>query len=346
VNSTLIAIDTAKAVFQVAVSDAPGKVKMHRRLSPQHLVLFVAAQPPATIVMEACGSSHFWARRFMAMGHEVALLPPHLVKPYVPRNKTDRADAKALLEAYRNDEIKRVPVKSAAQQVLTTLHALRESCKKQRVASLNELRAHLREHGFFIPLGPRKVVPAAWLVIEDANADLPDGLRPVLADLCRHIDILNQRQDDLDAQLKVAASASPLVPRLMDIPGVGILTATAVVAFVGDLTRFPTARHFASYLGLTPREHSTGNSRRLGRISKMGNPYLRSLLVHGGRAALSAGKRTENPDPLRRWALAVQGRRHHNKATVALANKLARIIWAVGTRQTPYSPDHARPKAA
>jgi transposase len=346
VHSMLVAIDTAKAVFQLAVSSAAGQVQIHRRVSRQGLVEFLGGLAPCVVIMEACGSSHYWARRFHAMGHRVALLPPHLVKPYVSRNKTDRADAKALLEAYRNEEIKPVPAKTAEQQVLTTLHALRSSCMKQRVMGLNELRGHLREHGFFIPLGAKRVVPAAWLVIQDAEAELPDGLRAPLAQLCQHIEALDERIAELERQLKVAAATIPLVARLMEIPGIGLLIATALVAYVGDLHRFPTARHFASYLGLTPRERSSGSKRRLGRISKMGNPYLRTLLVHGARAALTAGRRAQTPDLLRRWALDIQSRRHHNKATVALANKLARIAWAVGTRATAYGNQPPRAAAA
>ena len=339
-NSTLIAIDTAKAVFQLAISASPGKVEVHRRLSRQQLVDFLASHASCIVIMEACGSSHWWAQRLLKMGHQVVLLPPHLVKPYGDRRrKNDRTDAKALLEAYRNEDIKPVPIKTANQQVLTTLHGLRSSCMKQRVISLNELRGHMREFGIFIPLGAKRVVPACWLAIEDANSGLPDALRAPLAELCRQVGALDNRIADIEKQLKEAAGTLPVVLQLMEIPGIGLLIATATVAFVGDLTRFPTARHFASFLGLTPKERSSGNKRRLGRISKMGNPYLRTLLVHGARAALNAGRRVEQPDSLRRWALNVQSRTHHNKATVALANKLARIIWAVATRGIPYSAE-------
>lgn len=344
-NSMLVAIDTAKAVFQVATSTAAGKVQLDRRFSRAQVIAFLSGLAPCVVIMEACGSSHWLARQVSGMGHRVALLPPHLVKPYVGRrNKTDRADAKALLEAYRNEQIKPVPIKSADQQVLTSLHALRSSCMKQRVCGLNELRAHLREHGFLIPIGAKKVVPAARLVIQDADADLPDGLRGPLAALCHQIECLEIRMAELERQIKAAAD-TPVVKRLLGIPGIGLLTATAIVAFVGDLHRFPTARHFASYLGLTPREHSSGSKRRLGRISKMGNPYLRGLLVHGARAALQAGKRVEHPDSLRQWALKLRTRNHHNKTTVALANKLARIAWAVVTRDTAYTPQPTRAAA-
>jgi transposase len=334
-NHTLVAVDLAKAVFEVAVSHHPGQVARQKRYSREQFPLALAQLPQATVVMEACGSAHFWARRALALGHTPVLLAPHAVRPYVRRNKTDRTDTKGMLEAFRNEEIRPVPVKSVAQQTLASLHRLRSGWLAERTARINNLRALLREFGIVIPLGAHHVVPAAWAHIEDAESDLPDPLRPALAELCTEIRDLERRVKMIELQLAALATQTPAVARLMSIPGVGLLIATALVAFVGDIRRFPSARHFASYLGLTPRESSSGMRRRLGAISKRGDVYLRTLLIHGARSVLNAARR-KAPDRLRAWALARQAARGHNKAATALANKLARIVWAVWKHDRPF----------
>jgi transposase len=329
-HSTTIAVDLAKSVFEVAVSERPGVVGKRHRLSRGQFSRFLAEQAPATVVMEACGTAHFWGREAGARGHRVVLLPPHAVRPYVLRNKTDGADAKGLLEALRNDAIRPVPVKSIDQHVLASLHRLRSAWMATRTARLNALRGLLRELGFVIPLGARQVLPRVWALVSDADSGLPDALRPVLAEGAREIRELEARVRGVERSLATLARESELVVRLRTIPGVGLLTATALVAFVGDVSRFPSGRHFASYLGLTPRETSSGLRRRLGAISKRGDPYLRMLLIHGARAVLlHAKKPSATPDRLRAWALGRERARGHNKAAVALANKLARIVWAV-----------------
>lgn len=334
---TTIAVDLAKSVFEVAVSKQPGRVAERRRLSRGQFSRLLVDREPATLVMEACGTAHFWGRKAEAYGHRVVLLPPHAVRPYVLRNKTDGADAKALLEAMRNEAIRPVPVKSVDQHVLGALHRLRSTWMAARTARLNTLRGLLRELGFVIPLGARKVVPEVWALVSDAEAGLPEALRLVLAEAAREIAELEKRIHAVEDQLEGVANHSPLVERLRTIPGVGLLTATALVAFVGDVQRFPSGRHFASYLGLTPRESSSGLQRRLGRISKRGDPYLRMLLIHGARAVLCHAKKAKCPnDRLRAWALERERARGHNKATVALANKLARIAWAVWRNADTY----------
>ena len=333
----VMAVDLAKSVFEVAISNQPGRVAGARRLKRRELLEFFVQAPAAVVVMEACGSAHYWARRIEELGHRVVLLPPHQVRPYVQRNKTDRADAKGLLEAFRNEQIRPVPVKTLAQQTLTTLHRLRAGWLAERTARLNALRGLMREQGFFIPIGARHVLPDVWCVIEDAESGLPDALRAVLAEACQEIRDLERRIKMTEQQLQALAKQTPAVQSLLSVPGVGLLTATALPAFVGSVQRFPTGRHFASYLGLTPREHSSGLKRQLGRISKQGDVYVRMLLIHGARSALKAAKRTTQPDRLRSWALKIEKARGHNKATVALANKLARIAWAVWSRQAEYS---------
>jgi transposase len=336
-HSTTIAVDLAKSVFEVAVSERPGRVAARRRLSRGQFSRFLAEQPPATVVMEACGTAHFWGREAKARGHRVVLLPPHAVRPYVLRNKTDGADAKGLLEAVRNESIRSVPVKSVDQHALAGLHRMRSGWMATRTARLNTIRGLLRELGFAIPMGARLVVPQVWALVSDADSGVPDALRAVLAEAAREIRELETRIGQLEQSLEAMASESDVVVRLRTIPGVGLLTATALVAFVGDVRRFPSGRHFASYLGLTPRESSSGLRRRLGAISKRGDPYLRMLLIHGARSVLlHAKKATSERDRLRTWALDRERTRGHNKAAVALANKLARVAWAVWRRERAF----------
>jgi transposase len=293
---------------------------------------FFAQQPAATVLLEACGSASFWAREIEKLGHGVVLLPPQHVRRYRTRNKTDRADAKALLEAFRNEEIRPVPVKTPAQQALAALHRLRSAWIGTRTARLNAVRGLLREQGLPIPVGARRVVPQTIAWIEDAESLLPAPLRFVLFEACSEVRELDERLRRLEGQLEALAKETPLAVRLRSVPGVGLLTATAIAGFVGDLSRFPSGRHFASYVGLTPREHSSGNVRRLGAISKRGDIYLRMLLTHGARSVLAAAPRQTDPDRLRRWAVELAQRGGHNKATIALANKRARSAWAVATK--------------
>lgn len=337
-QSTTIAVDLAKNVFQVAVSCHPGKVAETHRLTRGELVRFFAERQPAVVLLEACGTAHFWARQLEPLGHRVLLLPPSHVRRYVTRNKTDQADAKALLEAHRNEEIRPVPVKSVAQQTLAALHRLRSAWMADRTARINLVRGVLRELGHPIPVGARHVVPQAWALLESADSEMSDPLRLALTEACLEIRDLETRLQAIEKQLEALAKQTPVVERLRSIPGVGLLTATALVAFVGEVGRFTTCRHFASYLGLTPRERSSGQTRRLGRISKRGDAYLRTLLIHGARAVLWAAKRRQNPDRLRAWALDIERLRGHNKAAVALANKMARIVWAVWSNDTVYQP--------
>lgn len=335
---TTIAVDVAKSVFEVALSNRPGRVVKRARLSRPQFARFLATQPPATVLMEACGMAHFWGRQAATYGHRVRLLPPHAVRPYVPRNKTDRADATALLEAARNEAIHPVPVKSVTQQAVTALHRVRSTWLATRTARLNMVRGLLREFGVSIPLGAHHVVPRLAALLSADTPTIPPALRGTLTIVATEIRELTARIAAVEAQLKALASSLPAVAHLQTIPGVGLLSATALVAFVGDIHRFPSARHFASYLGLTAREHSSGLRRRLGAISKHGDPYLRMLLVHGGRSVLWHAKHAAAPDQLRSWALHVEHRRGHNKAAVALANKLARLVWAVWTTGAPFTP--------
>jgi len=284
-QSTTIAVDLAKSVFGVAVSQRPGQVAERQRLSRGQFSRLLADRAPATIVMEACGTAHFWGREAQARGHRVLLLPPHAVRPYVLRNKTDGADAKGLLEAARNEAIRPVPVKSVDQHVLASLHRMRSAWLSTRTARLNTMRGLLRELGHSIPLGARQVVPHVWALVADVDSGLPDALRTVLAEAAREIGELEARIREVERSLETMTRESELLIRLRTIPGVGLLTATALVAFVGDVRRFPSGRHFASYLGLTPRESSSGLRRRLGAISKRGDPYKPGSAADGSKSS-------------------------------------------------------------
>lgn len=334
---TTIAVDLAKTVFQVAVSHHPGQVAEHRRLSRTGLPRFFAERQPATVVMEACGSAHFWGRRLAELGHEVVLLPPQYVRPYVRRDKTDRADAEALLEAFRDRSIRPVPVKSVAQQTLTSLHRLRSAWLATRTARINAVRGILRELGILVPLGASQFAARLGRLLADPDSPVPHSLRAPLQQACLEIHQLGERVDGLQRQIAALADELPAVTRLRSIPGIGVLSATALVAFIGDFHRFPSGRHLASFLGLTPRERSSGLSRRLGAISKRGDAYLRMLLVHGARSVLRVAEAKGPSQPLAAWALRLKKRHNTNLAAVALAAKIARIAWAVTTKETVFN---------
>jgi transposase len=342
-KSTTIAVDLAKSVFEVAVSDRPGRVRERHRLSRAQFETFLSNRAPSEVVMEACGMAHHWARRARGRGHEVTLLPPTDVRRYVRGNKTDRADAKALLEALRNEDVRPVPVKTIDQHVLASLHRLRSAWVAARTARLNLMRGLLRELGVAIPVGATRVVPVVWALVGDAESPIPELLRAPLAEVAREVAALEDRIKEVERLLGRLAAESSTVGRLRTIPGIGLLTATALLAFVGDVQRFPSGRHFASYLGLTPRETSSGLKRRLGAISKRGDPYLRMLLVHGARSVLLHAKKKDarERDQLRTWALDRESARGHNKAAVALANKLARIAWAVWRNERSFDASNA-----
>lgn len=335
-KDTTISVDVAKSVFEIAVSLHPGKVSETHRLPRPRFAQFFAARTPTTVVMEACGMAHHWGRELQNQGHRVVLLPPHAVRPYVPRNKTDRTDAKGILEAFRNQAIHPVPVKSVSQQALAALHRMRSRWMATRTSRINTVRGVLREFGLPIPVGSRQVVPAVRVALGDADSGLPDAIRSTLDMACEEIHDLEARIAAVERQIEAVARETPVVSTLRSVPGIGLLTATALAAVVGDASRFPSGRHLASFVGLTPRESSTGLRRRLGSISKRGDSYLRMLLIHGARSVICHAKKAGTHDRLRTWALDREHRRGHNKAAVALANKLARIAWAVWTRGVPY----------
>jgi transposase len=260
-NSTRVAVDVAKSVFQVGVSTVPGRVDQHRRLSRERFRRFFAEQPSMEVLMEACGTAHHWGRELEALGHRVRLLPPSDVARYRDGNKTDRADVVAILEASRNEAIDAVPVKTLEQQALTSLHRLRSAYVADRTARINTVRGILREFGHAITQGARAFVAHARAALADEQ--IPSDLRHELGQALDEIDDFKLKIREITSRIEHIGEEMPAVHHLRTVPGVGVLTATALVAFVGEPTRFSTARRFASYLGLTPRESSSGLKRRL-----------------------------------------------------------------------------------
>ena len=328
-RTTRIAVDLAKSVFQVAVADVEWRVVSRHRLSRSQLLRFFGERQPCLVVMEACGTAHFWGRYLSSLGFTVRLLPPQYVRAFVRRNKTDRSDAEALLEAARSADLAAVPVKSEQQQALLSLHRLRTAWLVTRTARINTVRGILREFGINVPRGARRVTAAVHSHLGEPVCAVPVALHPLLMHSCDEIHELQGSMEQVEAELERLAAELPIVGLLRTVPGIGLLTATALVAAVGDVLRFPSGRHLASWVGLTPREHSSGNRRRLGGISKRGDRYLRTLLIHGGRSLLAAARRRAGHDRLRAWGLQVAARCGHNRGAVAVANKLARICWAL-----------------
>jgi transposase len=338
---TTVGVDLAKNCFQLAEADGQYRICRRERLTRARFSQWMSNHPRCRVVMEACGSAHHWARVLSGYGHEVRLLPAQHVKAYVRRSKTDAADAAALIEASRCEEIKPVALKSVEQQVLQQLHRLRTQWQGARKARINSLRGLLREFGIDVPVGATRGIAAIREALEAADNGVPDALRPFIGQVLEEISELAHKVKSIDQSLRDLTRNDPTVQRLQQTPGVGPIVATAMRAAIADIHRFPSGRHLASWLGVTAQEHSSGERRRLGRISKQGDVYLRTQLIHGARAALLSAKRIASrgiePDRLRRWALETEQRVGHNKATVALANKLARIIWATWKHERSFN---------
>jgi transposase len=340
-NATTVAVDLAKSVFQLAVADSHWKVIETHRLTRSQFERWFHNREVSLVIMEACGSAHHWARYLSGLGIEVKLLPAQYIRAYVKRNKTDAADAAALLEAARASDIRPVRIKSIEQQALQGLHRTRSLWMSTRTSRINALRGFCREFGLAIPQGARTGVEAIARVLADPASSIPDLIRNAMKLLIEEIRLLEQRIAQLEKTLSELVRQSPACQELLTVPGIGLLTATAMVAATsGEVSHYRNARHFASWFGLTPKEHSSGSTRHLGRISKRGDRYLRMLLTHGARAvlraALVARQAGRQIDELKDWALKVQGRTNHNKAACALANKLARICYAVLRNHEPY----------
>jgi transposase len=329
---TTIGLDLAKHVFQVHGVDASGAPVVRKRLRRSEVLAFFARLPGCLVGMEACATAHYWARELRAVGHEVRLMPAQYVKAYVKRNKNDAADAEAICEAVRRPTMRFVPIKTAEQQAALLVHRGRERLVRQRTALVNALRAHLAEFGVIAPLGLRNIARLIAVVRDESDARLPDLARQVLEVLATQVEQLEAAVAALEKQLAAWHKSNPVSQRLATIPGIGPIIATALAATVVEISGFRSGREFAAWLGLVPRQHSTGGKARLGGISKRGNRYLRRLLINGASANLLRSKATR-ADP---WIIALRRRRPSLVVAVALANKTARIAWAVMHRQQNY----------
>lgn len=333
----VVGIDLAKRSFHGYGVDERGQRVISKTFTRTRLSEFMANLPACTVAMEACGSAHYWARQFRSHGHEVRLIAPQFVKPLVKSNKNDAIDAEAICEAAQRPTMRFVAVKSIEQQDIQAIHRMRSLVVARRTAQVNQIRGLLLEYGIEIPQGRAAVGRCLAEILEDADNGLSDRFRAELRELAEELRHLDTRVDHYDAQIEAIAQSHPQARQLMAIPGLGAKGATALVAAVGEAPRlFKNGRGLAAWLGLVPRQHSTGGRERLLGISKRGDVYLRQLLIHGARAVLRWVERKD--DPTRRWATGLKTRRHPNVAAVALANKIARIAYAVMTTGQPYDP--------
>lgn len=328
-----IGLDIAKNVFQVHGIDGEGRPVLCRKVRRDRLVKLFESIKPCLIGMEACATAHHWARRLTALGHQVKLMPPAYVKAYVKRNKNDAADAEAICEAVRRPTMRFVPVKSADAQSILMLHRARHLLVRQRTAQVSAMRAHLAEYGVVAPKGITHVRDLLT-VLESGASMLPDLARQTLIIIAQMIDALSRQIRNIEVELLAWHRASAVSQRLESIPGIGFITASALAATVGDARAFRSGRQFAAWLGLVPRQNSSGGKDRMGGISKMGDRYLRHLLVVGATAIVRYTRRKATAVSV--WASRLLERKPARLVTVAVANKMARIAWAVMARQETY----------
>jgi transposase len=338
-NAMTIGIDLAKTVFQVHGVNAKGKVVLKKATKRAQMAAFFANTPPCLIGMEACGSAHYWARKLQRLGHTVKLMAPQFVKPYVKTNKNDAADAEAICEAVTRPTMRFVPVKTVEQQAVLALHRARQGFVKARTAQANQLRGLLAEYGITIPKGISHIATHLPDILEDGENELPGVFRQLIDRLGAHLKELDRQVGELEVQIQVWHRANADSRRLAEIPGIGPLTASALVASIGDARNFDNGRQLAAWLGLVPRQRSSGGKPTLLGISKRGDTYLRTLLIHGARAVVRVAEQKVNHAGS--WLARVMGRRHKNVAAVALANKNARIVWALLTHDRKYAADYA-----
>jgi transposase len=328
---TTIGLDLAKSVFQVHAIDEAGSVMMRKRLRRSQVLAFFAKVPPCLVGLEACATAHHWARELIALGH-ARLMPPNYVKAYVKRNKHDVADAEAIYEAVRRPSMRFVPVKTAEQQSALMMHRARDLLIRQRTMLVNALRGHLAEFGLIEAQGLHKVARLIAIVMDETDGRVPDIARQVLKVIVNQIEDIQTRITGLEMQVLAWHKSNPVSQRLATIPGIGPIIATAIAATVADPNIFRSGREFAAWLGLVPRQNSTGGKARLGGISKRGDSYLRRLLVNSAHTVLLCSKQAKT-DP---WLTSLLSRKPRLVVAVALANKTARMAWAVMSRQDIY----------
>jgi len=336
---TRIGIDLAKQVFQLHGVDERGHPVLRRRLARSQVQAVLTQRPPCVVGLEACGSAHYWARELRALGHDVRLMAPQFVRPYRKNDKNDGNDAEAICEAVGRPQMRFVPVKDVGQQAVLTVHRARQLLIAERTALVNQSRGLLAEFGLIVPAGIG-AVRRLWPSLLEAPA-VPALAREVFTDLADRLRTVDERIAVYDRRVEAGARQTEPAQRLRQAPGIGPVTATALVATGGTAHAFKNGRQFAAWLGLVPRQHSSGGTRRLGRITQRGDVYLRTLLIHGARAVMrQLARRT---DATSRWVTALQARRGFNKAVVALAAKHARIVWALLATGRTYQPTAACP---
>lgn len=334
-NVTLLGIDLAKDVFQLHGVDDKGNKMLQKKLSRNKLTDYIAKLKKCNIAIEACGGANHWARKFEQFGHEVKMISPQFVKPFVKTNKNDYNDAEAICEAASRPTMRFVKPKTIAQQDIQSLHRIRSRYVQERTALVNQIRGLLLEFGVVIPQGINKVRSLISEILEDGSNELSDMGRRYIHDLYEELQLKDERVAKYEHELKLILKENEAAKRLMKIEGIGLITATAIIACIGeDVSCFKNGRHLSAFFGLVPRQHSSGNKTMLLGISKRGDSYIRTLLIHGARAAINVSKNKE--DSRSKWIQSIKERRGSNKAAVALANKNARIIWALLAHGTEY----------
>ena len=329
----VIGLDIAKNVFQVHGIDEAGRPVLRRKLRRADVLRLFSHLEPALVGIEACHTAHYWAREITALGHEVRLMPPQFVKPYVKSQKNDAADAEAICEVVQRPTMRFVPVKSVDQQAVLLLHRTRDLLIRQRSSLISAIRAHFAEFGVIVGQRMRNIDRLLGL-LADGGTTLPELARRMLAVLANQLRDVAAQVMAVEAELLAWHRANDVSRRLATIPGVGPITASAIVATVGDAAQFKSGRQFAAWLGLVPQQRSSGGKERLGRISKRGDGYIRRLMIHGARAVVGWRKRRPlSRDP---WLGGLLARRPMNVATVAYANKSARVAWALMVRGRIY----------
>ncbi len=333
---TTIGLDLAKRVFQVHGADTQGRPVLRKKLRRAKLMPFFADLPPCLVGMEACASAHYWARELQALGHEVRLIRPQYVRPFVKTNKNDAADAEAICEAVGRPTMRFAAAKSVEQQSVLMLHRARELLVRQRTMVINALRGHCAEFGIVVAQGASKVEELIAIIEDSHDTRLPSVAREALGALVAQLRSAQGRIKALEARLTAWHRSSEASRRLAAIPGVGVITATALVATIGDAAQFRSGRQLSAWLGLVPRQHASGGKQRLGRISKHGDGYIRRLLVHGARTVLRWRRAKLGTRP--GWSARLLARRPTNVVLVAMANKTARVAWALLRHERIYQP--------
>ncbi|MGA7327955.1 MAG: IS110 family transposase, partial [Rhodomicrobium sp.] len=328
-----VGLDIAKTVFQVHGVDAAGQIIVSRRLARGRVLAFFEKLAPCLVGIEACSSSHYWARELIARGHEVRLLPAQYVRPYVKRGKNDAADAEAICEAVGRPTMRFVPVKTPEQQSVMMLHRVRLILNRQRTQLSNSIRAHLSEFGIVAPVGRRGIDQLLAVIADEKDARVPTDARVCLQMLAAQLAVVTKQILENDRRVRASARETELGRRLMEVPGVGPLLASAFIATIADPAAFKTGRDLAAWIGLVPKQNSSGGKERLGSITKAGNRYLRQMLVVGAMAVIRYAERHGTRRP---WLVQLMQRRSTKVAAVALANKTARIIWALMTSGERY----------